>query len=79
MTQPSLEARTLQTLVDEQRKLNQGIQELLDQEAQEKEERPMRELLEDLLKGREADRELLSKVVQQQNQLIQFFERLGIE
>lgn len=79
MTQPSLEARTLQTLVDEQRKLNQGIQELLDQEAQEKEERPIRELLEDLLKGREADRELLSKVVQQQNQLIQFFERLGIE
>ena len=77
MTQPSLEARTLQALVDEQRKLNAGIQVLLDQDAQETEERPMRELLEDLLTGRETDRELLSKVVEQQNEIIAFFERLG--
>tara|TARA_R110000751_G_scaffold82530_2_gene166027 strand:+ start:997 stop:1236 length:240 start_codon:yes stop_codon:yes gene_type:complete len=77
MTQPSLEAKTLQVLVDEQRKLNRGIQDLLDQDEQKSEEKPMRELLEELILGREEDRELMSKIVAQQNQFIQFLERLG--
>ena len=79
MTQPSLETKTLQALVDEQRKLNRGIQDLLDQDAQKSEEKPMRELLEDLILGREADRELMSKIVAQQNQIIGLLTRLGTE
>ncbi|MEP4035761.1 hypothetical protein [Pseudophaeobacter sp.] len=47
------------------------------QEAQSGEERPMRELLEELLLGREADREIMSQLVQQQNQIVQFFDCLG--
>lgn len=76
MTATSLETKTLQALVDEQKTLNGLLLQLLDQEQQQQEERPMRELLEDLLLGREADRELLSLVARQQQQLVEFFQRL---
>ena len=76
-SKPAVEVQMLQALLQEQRALSNAIQEVFSQEAQSGEERPMRELLEELLLGREADREIMSQLVQQQNQIVQFFDCLG--